>query len=401
MTEPLSHDIDWVGYVDWNVRDFHGYNTFRGSTYNAYLVRDDKTALIDTVKAPYAQRLLDNVSELADPGTVDYIVVNHAEPDHSGALPAVVRACPQATVVTNRKCLDILSRYYDTAGWRTQVVATGDSLALGRRSLTFVETPMVHWPDSMVTYVPEERLLFSMDAFGQHYASSGRFDDQEPLDLVLGEAMTYYANIIMWAGKPIARALETVGKLDIGMIAPAHGVIWRSHIDKILAAYGEWIVCRAKPKVVVAYDTMWGSTAQMAEAIVEGATQDGVSVYLHALRANNLTLLATQVLDAGAIAFGSSTLNGTLLPAAGGALAYLRGLRPLCKAGFAFGSYGWSGGGAKAVQESLTEMKLDILRDPLETQYRPTPEVLVQCREAGKLLAEAALGRACEAPPAP
>ncbi len=399
MHTPLCDNIDWVGVNDWNVRDFHGYHTGRGSSYNAYLIRDEKTALIDTVKAPFAAQLIANVSELAAPERVDYIIANHGEPDHAGALAAVVRACPQATVVTNRKCHDTLSHYHDVSGWRFQLVGTGDTLSLGRHTLSFLETPMVHWPDSMMTYVPEARLLFSQDGFGQHYASSGRFDDEEPLDTVLWEAKTYYANIIMWAGKPIGRALEAAGSLDIAMIAPDHGVIWRTHPGKILAAYRDWIVCRPQPKVLVAYDTMWESTAQMAHAIVEGATRPGVSTRLLAVRANNITLLATEVLDAAAMAFGSPTLNGGMMPEMAASLTYLKGLRPTCKAGFAFGSYGWSKGGAKAVHDSLVETKFDLLREPLECQYRPTPEIVAQCRQAGQMLAEKALELACRPRP--
>jgi flavorubredoxin len=399
MTTSLFPNIDWVGYVDWTVRDFHGYNTFRGSTYNAYLIRGDKIALIDTVKAPYAEKLLDNVAALAPLDTVDYVVVNHAEPDHAGALPAVLDACPNATVVTNQRCQGILSGYHDTSRWRWQLVGTGDTLSLGNRTLSFLETPMVHWPDSMMTYVVEDKLLFSMDAFGQHYASGGRFDDQEPFETVMWEAKAYYANIIMWAGKPIQRALEAASALEIGMIAPSHGVIWRTHLDKILAAYQDWVVCRPTPKVLVVYESMWESTTQMARAIWEGACQEGVSAKLFDLRASNNTLLATEVLDAATIAWGSSTLNGGMLPLSGGALTYLKGLRPLYKAGFAFGSYGWSKGGAAAVQEMLQATKVEILREPLECQWRPTPEVLEECRKAGAMLAEKAMQLSCPTQP--
>lgn len=311
MTASLRDSIDWVGYVDWNVRDFHGYRTDAGSTYNAYLIRDEKTALIDTVKAPYARDLLAHVSGLVDPTRLDYVVVNHAEPDHAGGLTSVMAACPQATVVTNKKCREILSSYHDTSAWQFQIVGTGDTLSLGSRTLAFLETPMVHWPDSMMTYVPEEKLVFSMDAFGQHYASSGRFDDEVPLEEVMAEAKKYYANIIMWAGKPIARALEAAGKLDIEMIAPSHGVIWRKNLATILAAYGDWVVCRPSPKVLVVYDTMWESTAMMAQAIADGAEGAGATVKLHYIRANDYTQLATETLDAATIAFGSPTLNGT------------------------------------------------------------------------------------------
>jgi len=338
MNTSLRPGIDWVGFVDWNVRDFHSYSTNRGATYNAYLVRDEKTALIDTVKGPYVRQLLAHIQALADPKRIDYVVCNHAEPDHSSALPQVLAALPNATLVCDRKCQETLGLYYDTAAWKVQVVKTGDRIALGRRTLQFIETPMVHWPDSMFTYVPEETLLFSMDGFGQHYASSHRFDDEEPLDDVMQEARKYYANIVMPYGKQVAKVLEAAAGLEISMIAPSHGVIWRTHLAEILAAYRDWAVCRPKAKVLVVYDTMWGSTAEMAQAILDGASVPDVEARLFAVRSTDLTTLATEVLDTATVAFGSATLNQTLMPMAAAVLNYWQGLRPVGKAGFAFGS---------------------------------------------------------------
>lgn len=397
MSSTLFDGIDWVGVVDWNVRDFHGYKTQRGSTYNAYLIRDEKTALFDTVKCPFSEKLLANVRALTPLEKLDYLVVHHGEPDHAGSASAVVKACPQVTVVCSERVQKTLSAYQDTTGWNWQLVKTGDTLSLGTHTLSFLETPMVHWPDSTMTYVPERKLLFCMDAFGQHYASSGRFDDEVVLHEALDEARTYYANIIMWAGKPIQRALEAASQLDIEMLATGHGVIWRSHVAEIIAAYQDWVVCRPRPKVLVAYDTMWESTAAMAEAIAEGARSTGVDVKLFSVRANDITRLATEVLDAATMAFGSSTLNGGMLPAMAEGLTYIQGLRPLCKAGFAFGSYGWSKGGAARVNQYLEDTKIEVLREPLECPYRPTPEVLAECREAGKLLGERATALACAA----
>jgi len=396
MNTTLRDDIDWVGYVDWTVRDFHGYETPRGATYNAYLVRDGKTALIDTVKAPFARQLLDNVVRLTDPSKVDYVVVNHAEPDHASALPAVFEALPNATLVCDKKCVAALSHHFDIAGWKIQVVATGDTLPLGKRTLQFIETPMVHWPESMFTYVPEEKLLFSMDAFGQHYATSGRFDDEVPLSTVMEEARSYYATIVMPYGKQVAQVLEQAATLEIDMIAPAHGVIWRSRLGEILEAYKSWCVCRPKPKVVVFYDTMWDSTGQMARAIHEGASVAGVEAVLIHIRRSNLTRIATEMLDAATVAFGSPNLNRGMMPMAGAVLTYLHGLRPVGKAGFAFGSYGWGKGGPEAVDERLKAMEWEILRQPLKAQYRPTPEVLDECRQAGKMLADKAKSMAGE-----
>ena len=387
MSTVLRENIDWVGYVDWNVRDFHGYSTDRGATYNAYLIRDQKTALIDTVKAPFAERLLANIAALADLSRVDYVVCNHAEPDHAGALPRVMAALPNATLVCDARCQKALSEHFDVSGWKFQIVADGETLSLGQRTLQFVETPMLHWPESMFTYVPEEKLLFSMDAFGQHYASSQRFDDETPLATVMDEAKTYYANIVMPFGKQVGQTLQRAATLPIGMIAPSHGVIWRSHIPAILKAYAEWAVCRPAAKIVVVYDSMWDSTGEMAEAIYEGASQPGVEAVLLHIRRTSLTRIATEMLDTACVAFGSSTLNRGMMPMAAAVLTYLKGLRPVGKVGFAFGSYGWGSGGAEAVSEYLTAMQWETPREPLRARYRPTQEVLAACRESGVMLA--------------
>ncbi len=391
MNATLRENIDWVGYVDWNVRDFHGYNTARGATYNAYLIRDEKTALIDTVKGPYAETLLANISKFIPFDKIDYLVCNHAETDHAGSMGRVLEACPQATVVCDRKCRDVLGMHFDTSRWKFHLVETGDTLALGKRSLQFIETPMVHWPESMFTYLPEEKLLFSMDAFGQHYASSHRFDDQVDLQVLMEEAKTYYANIVMPFGKQVAGVLERAAGLEIEMVAPAHGIIWRSHISEILSAYRDWAVCKPRPKVLVIYDSMWESTTEMARAILEGASLPEVEAVLIHIRSSSLTRIATEVLDTAAVAFGSSTLNGCMMPMQGAVLTYLKGLRPVGKAGFAFGSYGWGAGGSEAIDKWLKENRWEILREPLKARYRPTPEVLEECRAAGKMLAEKAM----------
>ena len=273
MNITLKKGIDWVGYVDWTVRNFHGYKTESGSTYNAYLIRDEKTAVIDAVKAPYAEKYLEHIQKLAPLESIDYIVCNHAEPDHSGGLPAAMAACPNATLVCNAKCKIALEKHYDTAHWKWQIVDDGDTLSLGKRTLQFINTPMVHWPESLFTYLPEEKLLFSMDAFGQHYASAFRFDDEEPLSVVLQEAKAYYANIVMLYGRPISQTLERAAELDIEMIAPSHGVMWRSDIKAVVEAEQKYVICKQCPKVVVVYATMWKATEKMAEAILEGAQE--------------------------------------------------------------------------------------------------------------------------------
>jgi flavorubredoxin len=287
-------------------------------------------------------------------------------------------------------CAAPLAEHFDTSAWHIRVVAAGETVSLGRRTLQFIETPMVHWPESMFTYVPEERLLFSMDAFGQHYATSERFDDEADLPTVMQEAKTYYANIVMPFGKAVLSCLEHIAGLKIGMIATSHGLIWRSHVAEIVEAYRNWANHRCQPKVLVIYDTMWESTAAMGQAILEGATQPGVSARLIPIRRSTLTRIAGEVLDAAAVAFGSSTLNRGMMPMAAATLSYLEGLRPLNKAALAFGSYGWGKGGVEAVDQALRALQWEIVREPIRARYRPTPEILAECHQAGKLLAERA-----------
>ena len=387
MNTLLKEGINWVGYIDWTVRDFHGYKTESGSTYNAYLIQDEKCALIDGVKSPYGPYQLDRIKALTDLDKINYVVCNHAEPDHSGSLPELMVACPQAELVCNKKCRITLEKHFDTSDWKWKIVDDGDTISLGKRTLSFINTPMVHWPESMFTYVPEDKLLFSMDAFGQHYATAFRFDDEEPLEVILQEAKAYYANIVMLYGRPIAQTMARAAEMDIEMIAPSHGVIWRSHIKEVFAAYQKYVVCKPTPKVIVLYATMWKSTELMAEAILAGAQEYDVEARFYNVDSTHPTKIATEVLDCAAIAIGSPTLNNTLMPKMAGVLSYLGGLRPTHKKGFAFGSYGWSKrGGASEVQTAMEEMKIEILHDPIRSQYVPTPEILEECREAGRAM---------------
>ncbi len=298
---------------------------------------------------------------------------------------------PNATLVCDKKCAVELAAHFDTSGWKIQEVADGETLSLGRRTLRFVTTPMVHWPESMFTYVPEEKLLFSMDAFGQHLASGVRFDDEADLAVVMQEAKTYYANIGMPYAKPVLQCLDKLAGVEIDTIAPSHGLIWRRHAAEIVAAYRDWASHHSKPKVLVIYDTMWQSTETMARAIVEGAAQPGVDAALIHVRRTNLTRIATEVLDAAAVAVGSPTLNRRMMPQIAAMLCYLDGLRPLGKAAAAFGSYGWGRGGPEDIDKAIREMQWDVIREPLRSHWRPTPEVLDECRLLGKQLAERAV----------
>lgn len=393
MKNQLKENIYWIGYVDWDVRDFHGYTTGRGSTYNSYLIKDSKIAVIDSVKAPYAKYLLDNIAALTPLDKVDYVVCNHAEPDHSGSLPVLMKACSNAELLCNAKCRKTLEMHYDTSEWNCRVVDEETEVSLGNYTLKFMNTPMAHWPESMFTYVPEIKLLFSMDAFGQHYASSNRFDDEVPFEEAMDEAKTYYANIIMLYGNQVSKVLERASGLAIEMIAPSHGVIWRKHIGDIISAYKDWVVCKAEPKVLIFFDTMWKSTSIMADAIYEGANQAGVTVKKYDLKSSNITVIAEEAIDSAIFAVGSPTLNKGIMPKVAEALTYLKGLSPKGKKAVAFGSYGWAAkGGQHEVQAYLEAMGCEMLTEtPLQSQFVPTEEVLELCRETGRKLAAEAL----------
>lgn len=390
MTTVNDH-VFWVGYVDWTVRDFHGYKTTDGSTYNSYLVKDRQIAVIDAVKAPYVQELIKHIQEVADLASVNWIVVNHAEPDHAGGVPELVKALPNATVVCNDKCKDALSHHFDTTGWKWKVVKEAETLSLGTKTLQFFNTPMVHWPESMATYLVEDKILFSMDAFGQHMASSERFDDQLPLSMILEHAKTYYANIVQLYGRPVQAALAKLGKLPIDVICPSHGIIWRSHISDILAQYVRWAVTAPVKKVVVFFTSMWGSTRQMANEIVRGAqTVPDVEVKLIDIDATHDTTTVTELMDCASFACGTPTLNIGMMPSMARTLTYVKGLRPQGKKGFAFGSYGWAEKGATAAEAMIAEWGAERIRPPLTVRFRPDATVLAECFEAGKQLAEIA-----------
>lgn len=377
----VKKGIYFVGAVDWNVRSFHGYSTNRGATYNAYLIIDEKVTLIDTVKAPFAEELIKRISSIIDPEKIDYIVSNHVEMDHSGAIPEVMKVCKNATIVTSAPAgLAGLQAHYGS-DYKYLAVKAGETLSLGKRSLTFVATPMLHWPDNMVTYCPEEKILFSNDAFGQHFASSKHFDVDVNLEEVFQEAKKYYANILMLYGKQAAKAMEIVRSLDLEMIAPSHGIIWTKHIPEILDKYEEFATGAPKEKALIVYDSMWHSTEKMAHSILEGFARKGIEAKLFDLKENHISDIMTDVLDCKYIAVGSPTLNNTMMPSVAAFLCYMEGLHPEDKKVFAFGSYGWSGLGITKVNARLKEMGLEVICDPIKTTYIPSCETLNEIEE--------------------
>ncbi|MFA4982434.1 MAG: flavodoxin domain-containing protein [Candidatus Omnitrophota bacterium] len=370
----IKKGIYWVGVVDWNVRSFHGhtYSTSRGSTYNSYLIIDDKIALVDTVYGPFAGEMIERIREIIPPEKIDYVIANHVETDHSGAMPALMKLCPKAKVYGTQKCKEGLYRnYYES--WDFQVVKTGDKLKLGKRTLTFVEAPMIHWPDSMFTYCAEEELLMPNDAFGQHYASSERFDDQVDQCALMDEAAKYYANILWPLSSLILKKIEDLQKMNISikMIAPSHGIIWRKDPMKILNSYVPWAKNEVKPKVVIVYETMWGATAMMARLISEGLADAGVSFKLFNIAESDRTEVVKEMLDAKGFIMGSSTHDNDMLPAMAGFMEFVKGLKPKNRLAASFGSYGWSGGAAASIEKELKETGIEIAQPSVGIKYMP------------------------------
>ena len=395
-TTELAKGIYWVGAIDWDIRDFHGYSTDRGTTYNAYLVIDKKVTLFDTVKHSHLDELLHRIRAIIDPEKIDYLVVNHVEMDHSGSLPAMMEIIKPEKLICSPAGHKAIVDHFHREDWPYSIVKTGDQISIGRRTIQFLETKMLHWPDSMFSYLPEDGILISSDAFGEHYASSARFDDEVPLGDVMNEATKYYANILYLFSPLVAKLLQTVSdmNLDIKMIAPDHGIIWRSHIDTIIKAYDRWSRYQADNKALVIYDTMWHSTEKMADAVALGLEEAGVRYALLNLKHHHRSDVMTQILGARAVILGSSTMNNGLLPRMAGFLSYMRGLKPAGKLGAAFGSFGWSGEAVKLLTTALTEMKIDVIEEGLRMKYVPTAAQLEECREMGKRIGLAVLNSA-------
>jgi len=387
----VLENIFWVGAVDWNVRNFHGftYSTHRGTTYNAYLIVDEKTALVDTVYGPFAEKMIERIREIIDPTKIDYIIANHVETDHSGAIPKILKLAPQAKVIGTARCKDGLQKHY-FGNWHFQIVKTGDEINLGKRSLKFIEAPMLHWPDSMFTYVEKDALLLPNDAFGQHLATSQRFDDEVDEKIVMEEAAKYYANILWPFSQLIISKIEEIQKLGlkISMIAPSHGIIWRGNPTKIVEAYLRWAKGEAKRKILVVYDTMWGSTEKMAEAMIEGLQSEGVETVLFRLPFSDRGDIIKELLEAKGILVGSSTINNDILPTVAPFLQELKGLRPVNKIAAAFGSYGWGGGAVKTIEEKFKQAGMEIASTALAVKWVPDKSEIQKCFEFGKEFAK-------------
>jgi len=387
----IAEGIYWVGAIDWNIRDFHGYSTYEGSTYNAFLILDEKVALIDTVKRPFLDELLERISSIIDPKKIDLVISNHTEMDHSGALPALLHIIgKKKPVYCSKMGKKNLSLHFQEE-LNLIEVKDKEEISIGKRRIRFLETRMIHWPDSMFSYLENEHILFSSDAFGQHYASTERFDDQVDKATIMLQAKKYYANIILPYSSLVKTLLEKITKLNIqiNMICPDHGILWRTEegISQILDAYNQWSEQKREKKALVVYDTMWHSTEMMAETIAESIAEEDIEVKVMNLRKWHRSDIMTEMIDAAAVLIGSPTINNGLFPTVSDFLTYMKGLKPKNKIVAAFGSYGWSGEAVKLINKEFEEMKLEVADPGLRIQFVPDKEGLRKCREFGKKIA--------------
>lgn len=383
----LKEGVYWVGEIDWDLRNFHGYSTQRGSTYNSYLIVDEKITLIDTVRPYLFEKTMQRISSLVNPAQIAYVVSNHVEMDHSGSLPLLMEIAKNATIITSPNGQKGLLAHYKKTDWKCKVVKTNESVNLGKKNLRFILTPMVHWPDNMVGYLEEDNILFSNDAFGQHIASTERFDDEFPIGIAIDEAKKYYANIVLPYSAMVQNALSAVSPFPVDVIAPSHGIIWRSHVKLILEEYEKWAANKSEAKALVIYDTMWKSTEKIASTIQQAFEYHGVPAKTLNLRYNHISDIMNDILTARYVCIGSPTLNSNMLPTVSGFLTYLKGLSPKNRVGLAFGSYGWGGQGVRHVESALKECGFQML-ESINVQYVPDQNQLKEI--FGKLSLEIA-----------
>jgi len=387
----ITDTVSWVGKIDWELNKFHGdeYSTHKGSSYNSYLMRDEKTVLIDTVWEPFSKEFVANLKKEIDLNEIDYIVANHGEIDHSGALAELMREIPDTPVYCTKNGAKIIKGHYHQ-DWNFVEVKTGDNLDIGKNKLVFVEARMLHWPDSMMTYMAGENILFSNDAFGQHYASELMCNDKVDNYELYNEAIKYYANILTPFSKFVVSKIEEVVALNIpiNMICPSHGIIWRENPLQIITKYMEWAKSYQENQITLVYDTMWKGTRRMAEAIAAGirSKDKDVNIKLFNCAQKDKNDIITEIFKSKMVLLGSSTINNGILTAAAGILEMIKGLKFTNKKAAAFGSYGWSGEAVKIITDQLKEAKFDVVNDGIKELWNPDEEALERCREFGRNL---------------
>jgi len=392
MPVELKPGVYWAGVVDWGLRRFHGHelSTHRGSSYNSYLIVDEKVALIDTVWDPFQDEFIENLRAVIDPAKIDYVVANHSEPDHSGSLPAVMRHAPNATLVVSKRGLESVEGHYHQP-WNFKPVGTGETISLGKNSLAFIEAPMLHWPDSMFTYLTGHNILMPNDAFGQHYATGFRFNDQVDQEELYEEALKYYVNILTPFSHLVTKKIDEVLALNlpVDMICPSHGVLWRQDPTQIVTKYMEWAAQKPEPRAVVLYDTMWHATRRMAEAIGDGLRDAGVGHKLIHAAVTDRNDALVDVFKARTLVVGSPTMNNSVLPSLMPILEEVKGLKFKNKLGAAFGSYGWSGEGVKIIEQHFANCKIPLIRPGVQCKWQPRAQDLEACRAFGREIGEA------------
>lgn len=380
----IRENIFAVGVKDWNLKEFHGYLTPRGSSYNSYLIIDDKITLIDGVKSCLSEENIARIQSVVDLSKIHYIIANHIEQDHSGNIPELMKLAPQAVIITNAMGKAALEAHFDTTGWQYEIIKTGDIINIGKRNLSFITTPMLHWPDSQMTYIPEEKILFSNDGFGQHFCADTLYAKDQNFGVVCEEAKKYYANILFPFGAQADKVLNQAHdlNLDIEMIAPAHGVIWdgKKEVETVLSLYKDWSEGKNKGKAVVIYDTMWGATAKMANAVMEEFQDNGIPVTKRCLDITHYSSVIVDLVDAEYVIIGNPTLNQQLFPRVSQFLTYMRGLRPKNKKAFAFGSYGWRPGVVDEIENIFKELGWQTV-EPYQEKYTPQKSDLENLRQ--------------------
>lgn len=388
----ISEKVSWVGKIDWELRRFHGdeYSTHRGSSYNSYLIRDNKTVLIDTVWAPFAKEFIHNLKKTIDLRKIDHIIINHSEVDHSGALPELMKLIPDTPICCTANGARLLKAHYHE-DWKFIEVKTGDTLDLGENKVYFIEARMLHWPDSMMSYLTGEKILFSNDAFGQHYASEHMYDDKVDASELYQEALKYYANILTPYSALAAKKIEELLSLNlpVSMICPSHGVIWREDPPQIIDQYMKWAKNYKENQVTILYDTMWNATRTMAEAIASGIKEKDGEVTIKIFNCANTDKndIIAEIFKSKMAVFGSSTINRGILSSLASILEMVRGLGFKEKKAAAFGSYGWSGESTQIISEALKSAGFEVVGEGMKLLWKPDEEGIFKCRSFGNELA--------------
>ena len=396
LAQQVTDKVYWVGAVDWSLQDFHGYRTERGSTYNAFLILADKITLVDTVKKAMLPEMLARIASLIDPAEIDYIVSHHAEMDHSGCLPELIDLAKPEKVFASTNGVKALEQHFHL-GTPLTAVENGGKIDLGNMTLTCVETRMIHWPDSMISFLDKEGVLFAQDAFGMHLATSELFADQQPRHILQWELEKYYANIVLPYSTFVAKALAGLRalQLPISVIAPDHGPLYRTadDIGWVLEQYDRMVAQQPTKKAVVVFDSMWGSTELMARVVADGLKNAGVSVKVLSMHGAARSDVITELLNAGALVVGSCTMNNEIFPTMADVLTYVRGLKPANLIGGIFGSFGWSQNAFKALHDYLTSMKVELVAEPVKVQFVPTKDDLMKCFALGETIGTALCAR--------